>query len=192
MIDMEFIKRFIRNTLYIHTAQNIVAKDVLEIGCGDGTGTQSEGQLYLASQAKSYVGIDKKPYKNPLFRFIQKDIMKGPVPKKKYDAVIALYVIQYVNADKFFERVAKMVRPGGCAVFSEGLRWNQSEEKGTVERLYKVAEESLSKFFAAVAITGLHQGGVVPKEYGTDGMVAIVSQDSVLVKMRGPTLYEPN
>lgn len=144
---------------------------VLEIGCGNGKGLARKGPPMIAGKVKDYVAIDKKKYNNPPFKFIHGDFFRFAF--SKYDRVIALYVTQYVEPEKFFRRVSKLLKFGGTAYFSEGLAWVEGGEKLKAGEICRKFRETLP--FRNVEIFGLVDGVIVLEEEAKTGVFVIAS-----------------
>ena len=173
-LPLDLISFCIRHGLYYSIAETFQGRniDVLDIGCGDGTGPASLGPILLASTAGRYLGMDILPYKNVPFPFIQGDFVEGPVLENTFDAVVAFYLIQYVNQDKLFRRVKRVLRPHGLAFFSEGLGWRKGH-KLSYDKLISIARKSVGKTFKNSVVRGIIDGCVVPVEYGRDGVFIV-------------------
>ena len=164
--DLEFI----RNFLYLRISVECnCMDDVLEIGCGNGMGLQQKGPPLIAKKVKSYLGVDKAKWENPPFDFIHDDIFDAELGK--YDIVIALYVIQYVDKDRLFELVSRALKPTGIAFFSEGKAWNDTE----------AALECLKKHFNNIRISKVKDGMIVSVKEEGEGIFCMVSNDAALV-----------
>ena len=156
-----------RHYLYLDISQRVKKTDsLLEIGCGNGNGPAHMGPPLLAEKAKRYLAIDKKRYKgHHPFRFVRGDFVTRYLMSKvafvKYDKIVALYVIAYVQPVKFFKRISRILKPGGTAYFSEGMAWQRGESRLTPEKLYALAERDLGEAFRNVEIIGIENGILV-------------------------------
>ena len=149
-----------RHYVYLEAEHRIKTSDtVLEIGCGDGTGPAYMGPPIIAAKAKSYLGIDKKHYKNPPFKFVREDFWRMSL--EKYDVIVAFYVIQYVKPVKFFKMVSHLLKPDGVAYFAECMNWQVNKKRLTPIELYETAERDLEKAFSNVEILGIKDGILV-------------------------------
>lgn len=164
-----------RNYLYLHILDECQSDDeVLEIGCGDGTGGGGIlGPPMIANKVYDYVGIDKKLYIDlpANINFVQADIEDYELTGL-YDKIIALYVVQYVNPEKLFRVVLEHLKPGGMAYFSEGLQWTVG---GTRQPSAEIADRFRSglSIFDEVKIFGIVDGIIVPEEEAKTGIFAV-------------------
>jgi len=166
-----------RNFLYLKILEDCLPEDeVLEIGCGDGTGEGGIlGPPMIADKVYDYVGIDKKSYVNPPtnMNFVQADIEQYPV-SGLYDKIIALYVVQYTDPEYLFRLAPYHLKPGGRAYFSEGLQWVKD---GPVLKAAEICEkfrESLT-IFNQFKLFGIEDGIIVPEEQAETGVFVIAS-----------------
>jgi 2-polyprenyl-3-methyl-5-hydroxy-6-metoxy-1,4-benzoquinol methylase len=102
---------------------SLQAKDVLEIGCGNG----SHGQL-LASHAKSYTGIDLTDYavKSTSTRMslwglngsvLKMDAETMQFPDRSFDLIWSWGVIHHsANTKEILKEMNRVLRPGGRAI----------------------------------------------------------------------------
>ena len=109
-------------------------KDVLEYGCADG-GLSIAG-LSLPTVAKSVVGIDisdvtikkaeaasrKRGYTNCSFHAMDAEAMS--FADGSFDVVFGRGIIHHLDLDRCYSEVARVLRPGGHAVFYEPLGHN--------------------------------------------------------------------
>ena len=94
-------------------------KDVLEIGCGEGRGTE-----LILGKARNYTAVDKigeildtLAQKFPEGKFRQMNIppLKG-LADRSFDVVISFQVIEHIRNDALFlEEIARVLKPGGRA-----------------------------------------------------------------------------
>ena len=100
----------------------LVSGDLLEVGCGEGRGVE-----ILASQATSYLGLDKITTvisrltgKYPEYTFQTAHIppLKG-IPSNSYDTVVSFQVIEHIGDDRLFlQELHRVLKPGGKAIIS--------------------------------------------------------------------------
>jgi SAM-dependent methyltransferase len=109
-------------------------KDVLEYGCSDGA--FSLITLKLPEICRSMTGIDISDvaidkanaraaalgYGNASFRQMNAEAMR--FPDESFDLVWGVAIIHHLDLDKSFSEVARVLRPGGVAVFSEPMGHN--------------------------------------------------------------------
>ena len=162
-----------RNYLYLHILNECSKPDeVLEIGCGDGTGDCGIlGPPMIAKKVYDYVCIDKKRYNNPPFNFVQADIEEYGLTGL-YDKIIALYVVQYINAFSLFRLVSEHLAPGGKAYFSEGLNWVHGGERLQASEICELFRQGMA-VFDHYEIFGIEDGIIVPENGAKTGVFAI-------------------
>jgi len=164
-----------RNYLYLSILDECKSTDeILEIGCGDGTGDCGIlGPPMMAKKVYDYVGIDKKRYNNPPFNFVQADIEEYGLTGV-YDKIIALYVVQYVNAFNLFRLASEHLSPGGKAYFSEGLNWVQGGGRLPASEICGLFRQSMA-VFDTVEVFGIVDGIIVPELQAKTGVFVIAS-----------------
>lgn len=138
-------------------------KEVLDMGCGSGTGT-----FLLSKAAKSIVGIDsdaqsvskataKSEGRNLSFRTV--DILDFDA-NPSFDVVVSLQVIEHMKERQaYLSKVIKSLKPGGVAVLSTPNRITQSYNENPYHfREYSAQElkKLLEKHFKKVKIYGLY------------------------------------
>jgi SAM-dependent methyltransferase len=106
-------------------------RDVLEIGCGEGDLTQQ-----LATTAKSVVGIDLSegcieratqnmdPAMSGTLTFRAMDAERLAFPEDSFDVVCGRAILHHLVLDRALGEVARVLRPGGRAIFLEALGHN--------------------------------------------------------------------
>jgi len=150
--------------------------EVLEIGCGDGTGDCGIlGPPMIAKKVYDYVGIDRKRYNNPPFNFVQADIEEYGLTGM-YDKIIALYVVQYVNPENLFKLASEHLSPGGKAYFSEGLNWVQGWGRLPVNKICELFRQGMT-VFDNYEVFGIVDGIIVPEEQAKTGVFVIASNN---------------
>ena len=109
---------------YYFTTQFVENKDVLDIACGSGYGSD----LLLKSGARSVIGVDisqeaieycKKQYDN--IDFIQGDVKSIPLPDNSVDVVVSFETIEHVDAEAqsgFMDEIKRVLKTGGLLVIS--------------------------------------------------------------------------
>ncbi len=105
---------------------DIYNQDVLEIGSGRGGGASYIMRYY---QPKSYTGLEisgrvtdfcNRYYTEYGLSFVKGDAANLPFKKKTFDTVLCIESARnYVNPKKFFNEVYKVVRKGGCFLYSD-------------------------------------------------------------------------
>jgi SAM-dependent methyltransferase len=114
--------------LYHATASQVDlnGKKVLEVGCGHGGGA-SYIKRYLGPA--SYTGLDLNPtgvafcrkrHQEPGLDFVQGDAQDLPFPDQSFDAVVNVESANYYpDQAKFFNEVARVLRPGGHFLYTD-------------------------------------------------------------------------
>lgn len=108
---------------YEHFKELLQNKDVLEIGCGEGYGTN-----VLSGNVKSIIGIDvdakiiehaKGKYVASNCHFSTYDGRRLPFPDASFDSVVSFQVIEHVQDDaQFVREIYRILRPAGIAVIT--------------------------------------------------------------------------
>ena len=149
---------------YYFTKKFIKNKKILEIGCGFGIGFE-----YLKKDCKSYEGIDynkkhiylakKNNYSNQS-KFRVLNFSQLHLLKKKYDVIICLATIYYLDFNHFLRVCKKHLNKNGVVIFDTSnkniLGFDGSWDKQT--KYYQVPELNnlLRKQGFAVKIFGAH------------------------------------
>lgn len=138
-------------------------KDVLEIGCGSGTGLG-----YLAEDAKNVIGGDidsnlvniaSLNYKNNVKVTVQEiDAQAIPFKGESFDLVILFEAIYYVpNVEKFITEVKRVIRPKGVLIISSvNCEWHGFNKSPFSIKYYNA--KSLVDMFASESKTKLFIG----------------------------------
>jgi len=112
-------------TRYEFALQYVLGKDVLDLGCGYGYGTN-----ILSMKAKSVIGVDRmkegivlagKRYENQKnISFVESDVFEFlSSTKDKFDIVILMEFIEHItNQDELLSLVYKVLKPGGRVCLS--------------------------------------------------------------------------
>ncbi|MEZ6066720.1 MAG: class I SAM-dependent methyltransferase [Planctomycetaceae bacterium] len=116
--------RYQRDTRYQWAAEFVAGQRVLEIGCGDGTGTMRLHQ----SGAMEMVGVDVEPSAidrasrlaaetGP--KFLQVGACGLPFDAHRFDVVVALETIEHVREHReLLQETTRVLTPGGCVLIS--------------------------------------------------------------------------
>ena len=107
-------------------------KDVLELGCGDGTLALAEWDLPRAT--RSYTGVELsgvaaeeargRAAASPNVTIRQGDAADTGLPGGAYDVVFCRGVIHHLDLDRAYPEIARLLRPGGVGLFYEPLGHN--------------------------------------------------------------------
>lgn len=111
-------------TRYKFASQFIKGKNVLDLACGEGYGSD----LLLKSGAKKVVGVDistetvnhaKNKYKSKNLSFIQSDAVSLPFEDKTFDIVVSFETIEHLkDQDKFISEIKRVLTKNGLAIIS--------------------------------------------------------------------------
>ena len=131
---MQETERFCRG-LYAKTIgySSLAGLDVLEVGCGVGGGARHLTETY---EPRSYLGLDFCPRAVHLatrahagvkgLRFVQGNAEALPCEPESFDVIVNVESSHcYPSTPKFFEQVARALRPGGRLYWSD-LRHGES------------------------------------------------------------------
>jgi ubiquinone/menaquinone biosynthesis C-methylase UbiE len=101
-------------------------RSVVEVGCGSGAGSAHLTRTYHPA---SYVGVDlsegmiewcRDQHDLPNLSFMQGDAQNLPIASDSVDAVVNVESSHcYPSRLKFFEEVARVLRPGGSFLFAD-------------------------------------------------------------------------
>ncbi len=108
-------------------------KNVLEIGCGDGKWSYA---YFLAQQGSRVVGIDISDVAvaqaaerisasaTGTIRFLAMNAENLEFPDQMFDLVIGQAVIHHLDLNRAYSEIARVLKPGGSAIFVEPLGGN--------------------------------------------------------------------
>jgi ubiquinone/menaquinone biosynthesis C-methylase UbiE len=114
--------------LYHHVAAQaaLARKDVLEISCGHGGGASYISRTFTP---RRYVGLDlngpgilfcRKKHALAGLEFVQGDAENLPFPAATFDSVVNVEASHcYASMSRFFEEVARVLRPGGLFHYAD-------------------------------------------------------------------------
>lgn len=145
-------------------------KEVLDIGCGEGYGSD-----FLAGLAKSVLGIDynqevidyaKEKYCKPGLGFSVLDIKNLNTLNKKFDLICSFQNIEHINdTGKLLKDISNLLKDGGIFICStcnikdaspgSKVPYNKFHVK---EYLFDEFKEMLEGYFKRVEISGLRRG----------------------------------
>ena len=116
---------------------NIAGKNVLEVGCGDGSLT-----LHLLARGASVTALDLSPGMVRVaqeraerfrpgsdFRFVVAPAEETGLPAGGFDVVVGKWVLHHLDLARGAQELARVLRPGGTGLFMETsalnpvLRW---------------------------------------------------------------------
>ncbi|MFZ4632083.1 MAG: class I SAM-dependent methyltransferase, partial [Patescibacteria group bacterium] len=118
-----YLEHFAR---YFFAAQFVKNKNVLDIACGSGYGSQH----LLNSGAKKIIGVDisaetinycKEKYQADNLNFLIGDVKRIPQENNSVDIVVSFETIEHVDKDsqiKFIEEIKRVLTPDGLFIVS--------------------------------------------------------------------------
>ena len=107
------------------TLNNILFKNVLEIGCGTGKNTEwvvtKANEVTAVDLSESMLAHAKEKITSDKIHFIQADItLPWTFTSKMYDLVIFSLVLEHIRTlDFIFNEVSKLLKPGGYVYIGE-------------------------------------------------------------------------
>lgn len=153
---------------YLYATQFVKGKNVLDIACGEGYGSD-----LLAQTAKTVTGIDISPetidfakakYKKENLSFIEGSVGKIPVNGEKvFDVVVSFETIEHVDAlmqESFLKEVKRLLKDDGIFIVSSPDKLfysdipNYKNEFHIKEFYEKEFFEFLHKYFKCVSLLG--------------------------------------
>lgn len=143
-----------------YLAEEFVAGDLLEIGCGEGRGVH-----LLHDQVDSFTGIDKitevvdaLSAKYPDAKFEQASIPPLNFADNQFDTVISFQVIEHIKNDKeYLEEIARVLKPGGKALLTTpNIKKSLSRNPWHIrEYTAKQLEDLCKPYFSEVKMLGV-------------------------------------
>jgi SAM-dependent methyltransferase len=101
---------------------------VLELGCGDGAFTR---QLHLVSRGESPLtvvgfasGAGRPPDLPAEVEFFSAESLPGPLCGRRFDAVVAMDLLDRDHCSELIRTVYELTEPGGQVLFYESNPWN--------------------------------------------------------------------
>ncbi|HZC69791.1 MAG TPA: class I SAM-dependent methyltransferase [Jatrophihabitans sp.] len=147
----------------------VAGDTVLEVGCGEGYGTD-----LLADVARVVIGIDYDAHTvahaaatYPRAAFARANLAALPAPSESFDVVATLQVIEHVwNHREFVDECRRVLRPGGLFVVTTPNRLTFSPGRTEPLNPFHTKEFTAAELaalltrhgFGDVAIYGLHAG----------------------------------
>lgn len=154
---------------YEFAAPLVTGRIVLEVGCGEGYGTD-----LLARSAERVVGIDYDPLTvthaaatYPSAHFVRANLAALPVPSASVDVVATLQVIEHVwDHGQFVRECLRVLRPGGLLLVTTPNRLTFSPGLDAPVNPFHTKEFTAGELtallvncgFAVETVTGLHAG----------------------------------
>ncbi|WP_245192788.1 class I SAM-dependent methyltransferase [Amycolatopsis alba] len=135
--------------------------DLLDVGCGPGMMVHyllgaNDGEFRITACDQSAAMIDlvaRGLREDDRVRLHVADIADMPFPGRSFDIVLAMGVLEYVEAGRALREIARVTKPGGFVVatmlnpfspyrlFEWGAFWPARRLLGRIERLFGVPEE---------------------------------------------------
>ena len=136
---------FQRHLIAYKKAAELVKKNILEIGCGEGDGIKE-----LLPKVEKYICIDKYEsninFKSEKLTFIKSEV--PPLNKIKSDSldfVVTFQVIEHIEDDKFFvEEIFRVLKSGGAAILQVPINLKRNE---TLEDKSIISMRDREKYF---------------------------------------------
>ena len=136
---------FQRHLIAYKKAAELVKKNILEIGCGEGYGIKE-----LLPKVKKYICIDKYEsninFKSEKLTFIKSEV--PPLDKIKSDSLdfaVTFQVIEHIEDDKFFvEEIFRVLKSGGVAILQVPINFKRNE---TYEDQSIISKKDREKYF---------------------------------------------
>lgn len=155
---------------YRFYAKYVAGRNVLDIGCGEGYGSN-----YLAEFARRVTAIDYdkqiidyagSKYNKDNLTFLTLDVREISSLKNKFDVICSFQVIEHINnADTFLEEINNLLAEGGIFICSTPNRLDASPGSQTPLNKFHIREylwgefkELLERHFKEVGISGLKRG----------------------------------
>ncbi|MFT4283069.1 MAG: class I SAM-dependent methyltransferase [Candidatus Woesearchaeota archaeon] len=135
--------------LFFCMLPNIRGKEILDVGCGDGSDANTYAKLganvTAIDASEEMISKARNKYSNVLFL---KSKMEELPKTKKFDVVISKYAIQTSKyIDKVYSGVSDVLKPGGEFVFLVTHPIRQFLEKNSVKKDYFKKEIVVSTIF---------------------------------------------
>lgn len=147
---------------YEYARQFVEDKIVLDVGCGEGGGTN-----LLADKAKKIIGVDysdvaikkaRENYTSPTIEFICQDINRLKFENESFDIVLAFQLIEHLKKpDILLSSIKCWLKPEGIFIFSTPNRKASIVQHPYHFREYDKEElkSLLKKYFSQVDLSGL-------------------------------------
>jgi len=153
---------------YCYAAGLARGKSVVDVGCGEGFGTQT-----LADVAATVVGLDysanaiavcKNSWAKPNLTFRHEDIRREVAGTGTFDLVVNFQVLEHIRDDLLFlKRLKTLLAPGGQLLLTTPNRLQSFSENPYHLREYTAAElrALLEQVFAQVHLLGVFGNDLV-------------------------------
>ncbi|EMD24504.1 class I SAM-dependent methyltransferase [Amycolatopsis azurea] len=156
-------ERYFASRLYAvsETLRAFPSGDLLDVGCGPGVMVHhllgadgGDFRITACDQSAAMVDIAARGLRDDdKVRLHVADIDDLPFPRHSFDIVLAMGVLEYVDAGRALREIARVTKPGGFVVismlnpfspyrlFEWGVFWPARRLLGRIERLFGVPEE---------------------------------------------------
>jgi len=159
---------------YYFVLPYIINKDILELGFGDGYGSN-----FMKTYAKSVTAVDSleknvnlasNKYKKPGLEFIEMDGASLDFTDETFDVVISFQVIEHIQEnrlEKYLEGIKRVLKRNGTAFISTlNLTENKKPQQSYTQNPFHIKEFTFEEFyllirkvFSTSEIQGLFYGG---------------------------------
>ena len=165
MVESMFIRwkrgRFLlepaQRRMYEELALRVKGLDVCDVGCGSGLGS-----VILAQKAHSVVGMEKigsctefsrKCFPLENVRYVNEDVVHTSIPDERFDAVVAIEVIEHVaDYHGALRNLKRILKKGGTLYVSSPNRNNRNLGEHGPKNKYHVREWTIREFYETLSM----------------------------------------
>lgn len=141
----------------IRLAQQEASETILELGCGTGYGTAELAESLPRVVALDKITPDPESRHESAF-FIRADAGTIPLAPGHFDMVVSFQVIEHIeNPKPYLDTIARMLKPGGCALLTTPNLKESDGENPFHVREYSAEDlsELLAPHFDEVEMLGI-------------------------------------